>query len=364
MVLQKKEAGTQVDFGQAREIKLNYYTFQNDNFGVLGTQISPVTVSATVRDAFLNGNLGDIQAQATGQGMNAPYMLITWNETQQANGYLVTDLVIGLVGRPIRDYNTGPSFLMDSAKAIPWFNNFIKAFGINWKAWLLLTAPLHTPSGNTENIQSWTWDGTSASWYESAPIGSPIPDPPATTEVNQHFVTDGRVSDAIGLFVQQILDKGYTVTVLGYSTSICYAKSNEVHPPGSYTHYYEYKTHTRLTVDYQTNAPVWVQQAGTLNPFVLTAWMIIAIGIAIAAVAVGVGGYFALQNLTKTEKSYEEWGWVLNPNTGVWEWRIVKSGKESGPPDWFAWVIPVVALGIGAMVIWRLVPSRRGNRNE
>ena len=354
MTLQVKETGTTVDFANSREIDLQMYTFQNDVFGLYAYQSVPVTVDATTRNNFANGNLADLQNQANGQGMPIQYIRISWNETQQGSNFYITDLVVGVVSRVTRDFNTGPAYLLDALKAIWWFNQLISKVSMPWKAWLLLQPP-----NRTESFSRWNWDAVSATWYRSARIGQPIPDPPATSEVISRFISDGQVSVALGKFVQEIVDNGFQCTVLSYNVQVCYQRSPEIRQPGGYVHGYEYKTHTRLSVDFQTTSEALVP---FFTPIVIIA-IAKAIALIIAATAIGAAIYFALQNLTTTEKSYEKWDWVRNPDTGGWEWKPVETGSEKGPPDWWGSVITIVGvvgvIAVAVLVIPRLIPPRK-----
>ncbi|GAI00322.1 unnamed protein product, partial [marine sediment metagenome] len=77
-----------------------------------------MTVDAATRDAFVNGALEDLQTQAWGQGMEIQYILITWNETAEGGNYYITDLVVGVVAKVKRDFDTGPDYLINALKAI------------------------------------------------------------------------------------------------------------------------------------------------------------------------------------------------------------------------------------------------------
>ncbi len=354
MPLQVKETGTPVDFTNARDIDMQKYTFQDDFFGVYAYQGTPVMVDATTRDNFANGNLNDLQNQATEQGMPIQYIRISWNETYygMVQGYLITDLVVGVVSRGARIFNIGPTYLVNALKAIGWFNQLISKVSMPWKAWELLQTP-----NRTESFNRWNWDAISAPWSKSAPIGQPIPDPPATSEVVSHFVSEGKVSEALGKFVQEIIDKGFQCTVLSYKVQVCYERRPI--PSTGYYHGYQYRTHTRLSIDFQTNAEV-------LDPF-FTPIVIVALGkiiaLIIAALLVGAGIYFALQNLTTTEETYEKWEWVQNPDTGDWEWKPVETGSKKAPPDWWGTVFTIVGIVgvivVAAVVVPKLIPQRQ-----
>lgn len=345
-----KETGTPVDFTSARAIDLQRYTFRDDIIGIYAYQSAPVTVDVPIRDGFLNGNLQDLLVQASGQGMDIQYVRITWNETAYGNKYYITDLAVGVVAKIARDFNTGPAYLIDALKAVSWYNQLASKVTLPWNSWLLLQPP-----AQNESFKRWNWEAISAAWWETAPIDQPIPDPPLVEEVNSHFLSDGKVSEALGTFIQEIVDQGYTCAILRYKTQVCYERSPEIiHPPGYY-HGYEYKTHTRLSVDFQTTAE-------SLLP-VFPPLVIAAIGLAIALIIGSVGIYYALRNLTTQEKSYEKWSWVYNPNTGQWEWMPVETGTEKGAPEWWGTVLTAVGVVsvviLAAVILPRVLPARK-----
>ncbi|GAI49743.1 unnamed protein product, partial [marine sediment metagenome] len=76
--------------------------------------------------------------------------------------------------------------------------------------------------------------------------------------------------------------------------------------------------------------------------------------------------FYALQNLTTVEELYEIWGWVLNPETGEWEYRVIETGERRAPPEWWGETITIVgvvaalaaAAVVAVVVIPRILPER------
>jgi len=343
---QEKVWGTPVPVTQFREIGLQMYTFRDDFFGISAYQGAPVTVDSIVRDAFVNGNLADLVNQASGQGMAIQYVRISWNETMQGGKYYITDLVVGVVAKVARDFNTGPAYLIDALKAVWWYNQLISKMYMPWKSWLLLT-----PS-QTGTYHSWTWEAVSSTWFKSAPLQNPIPDPPAIEEVKSHFINDGHVSEGLGEFAKKMLDEGYTVTLLGYRTQICYERSPEIRV--GYYHQYIYRTHTRLSVDFTTTPEL--AELGEVRLIVPFVWLCIGIAILIIATALGVAVYEFLHNLSTQTETYEKWGWVQNPETGEWEYKITEKGEKTGPPEWWSYVIPIAVIGVAVVGAVLVIP--------
>ena len=342
----EKVWGTPVDFSQAREIALQMYTFRDDVFGIYAYQGAPVTVDSIVRDAFVNGNLADLVSQASGQGMAIQYVKISWNETMQGGRYYITDLVVGVVAKPTRDFNTGPAYLIDALKAVWWYDQLISKLYMPWKSWLLLTPT------QTGTYHSWTWEAVSGTWGKSAPLGQPIPEPPSIDEVKSHFINDGKVAEGLGEFAKKMLDEGYTVTLLGYRVQICYERSP--HMQFGYYHYYQYRTHTRLSVDFTTQPEITELEVVRLVP--LFVWGAIAIAIIIIAAYLGASAYQFLNNMSTQTETYEKWGWVQNPETGEWEYKITEQGTKTGPPEWWSYVIPIVVIGVAVVGAVLVIP--------
>ena len=189
-----------------------------------------------------------------------------------------------------------------------------------------------------ETKNRWVWKAVSSPFQLSSLSG--FPDPPSIEEVKQRFLEDGQVDTAIGEFVTSMLDEGYTITLLGYEVSI------EFECTRTWSHkdhdFAEYKTHTTLAVDFKSDPECLL----TESPLVITTGLIVAVGKAIAWILVGVGVYFAFRNLTTTHKEYEKWGYVKNPDTGEYEWKIIEKGSEDKPPveAWSGIVIIIIAL--------------------
>lgn len=350
--LMKKEAGTPVDFSQGREIDLQMYTFRDDIIGLYAYQGVPATIDRETRNAFVNGNLADILNQAAGQGMNIEYIRITWNETAQGNNYYITDLVVGVVAKVTRDYNTGPAYLIDALKAIGWYNQLISKLSMPWQSWLLLQTTRTTP------FTRWVWEAKSDVWGKSAGIGQPIPDPPPVSEVRGHFVDDGNVDEAIGAFVRRALDDGYTLTILSYKVDICYERVYYVYQG---MHGYSYRTHTRLSIDFTTGTELGAMAKRSFA-IPLFVWAAVAIAIIILAA----GGFFALQNLTTETETWQKWGWVQNPETGDWEYKVVEEGTKTGPPEYWGTVLTAIGvvsvLALTVIIVPRLLPGPKSQQ--
>lgn len=186
----------------------------------------------------------------------------------------------------------------------------------------------------------WVWEAVGSPYQKS---GLTVPHPPPPDELKYHFINDGHVPEAIGKFVMEMLGQGYTVHVLKWDAE-CHTELVR-----SWTHrdreYREYRTHTRLWVDFQSVPECFIVE----SPWVITAGAIYAIGKAIAVIIAAVGVYYAMQNLTTSRKVYEKWDYVENPDTGEWEWMRVERTEETGPPT--ETVIGIVIIAIVALVL-------------
>jgi hypothetical protein len=360
-LLQRKEIGTTVDFTKGIEItNFQRYMYRDDVVGILAYQSIPATINATIRDAFLNGNLADVQTQAAGQGMLVRYVETSWNETAQGNNYLITDFVVGVVFQVTRDYNTGPAYMVDALKAIPWFNQFMSKTSLPWKGWQLLS-PTRAGSYN-----HWVEESVSDFIVAGSPINEPPPELPDAVIVKAQIMSQGNFQNAFGTFTTNMLEKGYSVTfpANSYGIDICYEKTVTGAIPGQpYYHGYYYKVHVRFWWDF-TTVPDFTTTQGAKLQFLTTAfilWLIIIIG---GLMIVGVAVY----NLTHTRSEYTKWGPLLDANgnpildsNGNPIIIPVQTGSQEGPPDWWGFVVPIIALigaGAAVYVILKIIPRK------
>jgi len=213
----------------------------------------------------------------------------------------------------------------------------------------LATAPKYT--GITSFVR-WIWVAYSKEWGLKAAIPY-WPTPPTAEEVKRHFIEDGKLDEALGAFVRKMLEGGYTVTILGYNVevNIELLRKFTIYP----FNYCVWRTWVTLTVDFTTTPEISIKAIPAIF------WVIVALGIAISMIITSVGVFFALQNLTTHKTTYEKYAWVHSP-TCQYEWRVVESGSEQGPPDWWSYVlIPVgVTVALGAtLIIYEMVKGFR-----
>ena len=363
MPLVLREAGTIVDFTNSREINTQKYLFQDDIFGIYAYQSAPVTIDAATRNGFANGNIADLQNQANEQGMPIQYIRLSWNETQQGSSYYITDLVVGVVSKVTRNFNTGPAYLINALKAIGWFNQLISKVGMPWKAWLLLSPTRNTAYNN--------WGSESVSNWKSVvkPITEVLPDLPTSEATLVLLRQEGKFDDALGQFAVQMLDKGYTITLLSYNLSVCFEKTLTIRQPGGYFWGYQYRLHVRFSWEFTSNPDISVAESSRL--FIWTIPIILAICAGVAAFAVSV---LVAYNLTHEDSSYVKYDVLRDANgnpildeNGNPIIIPVEQGSKSGPPDWWSGIIQnvaIVALIIGGLVtavvvIPRLIPPRK-----
>jgi len=93
-------------------------------------------------------------------------------------------------------------------------------------------------------------------------------------------------------------------------------------------------------VEFTTNMPYSSLDSRGLFPVILTFILIIAV-----ILTAGLLAFEFIKRITTQTTVDEEWGWVQNPNTGIWERVLIKRSTTTGPPDWWAWAMPIIALG-------------------
>lgn len=350
-----KEYGTPVEFSSFREVGLTKFIFKDEIFGVHGYQSAPVMVAGATRHAFAGGDLNDLKVALEAAGLQVQYIKISWNETPSGPDVLITDLVVGVVVSAASYMNISGQRLLDALLTVDWFNNFVSLLVMPWRTYVLLT------SVETEPFNRWSWDATSDFLSRNRDETPPI------EETKMHFLTDGQVSLAMGEFVKTMIDEGYATTMLRYNVQVGYELLRPAFRTGAYTWAPAlYRTHVRLSVDFTSDPECFL----TESLIVLTAGVILAIGKAIAwiilALGVGLGVFFALQNLTTVEENYDKFGWVQNPETGEWEFRLIETGTKKAPPEWWGDVLTVVgvvaavaaAVVVAVVVIPRVLPER------
>ncbi len=366
MAAQRKETGTQFDFSKALEIKDIYakhrYTFRDDVFGVLATQEAPFTIDAATRNNLVNGNIADVTNQTWGQGMQLLYGVVSWNETAQGTGYYITDFTVGAVVKVARDYNTGPIFLIDALRAVPWLgaviNNKIPSY--RWKAWQLFTATRPNPYNH------WLSEAESKFIERRELIAVALPELPDAALVKQDILSKGAIDTALETFRTEMQKKGFTVAFPGnsYGVDVCFEKTpvvNEV-----LFHSYKFKIHYRLWWEFTTD-PDFTTEEGlsqtTLSPIV------IAVAVIIVVIIASAGAVWILHDAVITREEYVKYGVyydkdgnIIRDSNGDPVIGPTESGSKEAPADFMAWVLPIIALigaGVAAFVIFQFVPRRR-----
>lgn len=177
------------------------------------------------------------------------------------------------------------------------------------------------------------------------------PQPPTNLEVEPKVQL--ALDQAIGEFVRKIVDAGYTVTVkdYGYGYHFEYVEGG-VSGYTTRVYWAKYQFHLTIYVEYITNAPA---PLNTLLAPVLVFLIAMALVLVLAMVA-----YEFAHNLTSKTEINEQYGWVQNPNTGIWEWVVISRKTTTGPPDWWAYIIPIIALGGIVLLCPSLITGLRG----
>jgi ribosomal protein S21 len=331
-----KETGTPITFSQAKALDTQNFVFQNMTFGLYAYQGSPVTVDSATRNSFANGNLADITNQLVGQGMQPQYIRISWNETSSGNNYYITDLVVGLVIKVTGIVNTGPAYAIDALKKVGWFNQMVSKLTMPWQAWELIPEPATRP------LNRFDWDA----------VANPVEasSTPSADDVRTHFIVDGQVDVALGKFVKKMVDNGYATTIKSYQVYVGFEQETKRNRQNHMVTYY--RAHTRLSVDFTTTPSLGDSRT-------LFAWIIVAIGVAVAAIITAVAVYNWLNNLS-TQRT-DTYGWVQNPDTGEWEWVV--TGSQTSPPSWWSDVFIIVGVAIvgvaGLLLLPRLLPKKK-----
>ena len=353
MPLVVREAGTSVNFVTFKDVDLNKFIFQDEIFGVYAYQSYPVTVDAATRNAFANGNLADLQSVISANGMQPQYMRISWNEEVAGPNYYITDLVVGVLVKATSSIDITANRLTKVLSYVGWYKNLISKLVMPWQVYVI-----DLPTGIAQNFNRWSWDAVSATFQLSSLSGTPSP--PSVDETKNHFIYDknggNMVDSAIGEFARKMLDGGYQVTFLGYSVGIGY----ETVRIWQYRDrsYAEYKTHTRLSVDYTTNPEILSSK--TLVPQLII--QAAAAAIIILAGLIGTGIFFALNQMNTEEITTEHIEEYYDANGNLVR-KVIDRTTQKTTTNWLQPVVAIVGIVavivVAAVVLPRVLPERR-----
>jgi len=180
-----------------------------------------------------------------------------------------------------------------------------------------------------------------------------VPVPPSDSEVQS--VVTAQLNQGIGEFVRKVVDAGYSVTIqdYGYGYFFEYVEGGIIVGSSIPVYWAKYRFHLTFYVEYVSNAPSSFAQSllGPLGIFII--WIVVILGTLIIA---GI----AVNNLTSKTEVDEEWGWQVNPNTGIAERVLISRKTSTGPPDWWAYIIPIIALGGIVLLFPSLITGLRG----
>jgi len=145
----------------------------------------------------------------------------------------------------------------------------------------------------------WEWTAKGKSWLIKTQKPCPSPpeplEPDADVVLLDHFINDGNIEAAIGKFVTECINGGYTVAVSNYTPEAYNEKIKEWQD--QYYWYQVFQAKTKLTVDFECDKEI---MASPIAPLIIAA---IAVAIAAIGIGIGAGAFFALQNLTTTKKT-------------------------------------------------------------
>ena len=170
------------------------------------------------------------------------------------------------------------------------------------------------------------------------------PTPPSNTEVETNI--QPALSAAVGELVRTVVDAGYTITVRDYGYGYYFELVEGGQKYGQ--KYATYRLHLTIYIEYTTNIPRLVM--GIDDLFIILFVILIA----------GLIAWRIANNLTTKTTVNEQYGWVQNPNTGIWEFVVISRKTDTGPPDWWAYIIPIIALGGIVLLFPSLITGLRG----
>jgi hypothetical protein len=317
------ETGTEVTFTAADKVLLNTKALQGQTIGVVGNQYIAANVAdniATALNNFTMQNLTDIAAEiSTFLSNPVRYMKVSWN--MGANN-LVTDFVIGCVVQIGNVPNNGAD-LQNAVHSTPlgYITDAFPSFG--YAAYIIGTPPVgtfHYKQTVTAKTDNWLPLPTLLEEYGTEAA--------AIAELQNKFIAN--IKSATEQAYQQ---QGITVNVIS-------ATVTDIHLEKRLAVSGLLKgTECRLVVSFEIVLDSNIAfQKSPIAPLVLAALLVLAKIIAIAIV-VGITAYLIVEWLkamtTHTYTSEQtQYGWVLNPNTGDWEWKATSTKTESGTnPD-------------------------------
>lgn len=346
------ESGTTVDFSTANVVANTEYIYSG-LAGLYGYQ--PVPSKTTINIDSLGASLSTIMANLTSK-IHANYAKMSWNV--QPDG-TITDFVFGLA-YTVRyavtfadiyvSLPTDFKVLLNQLGMVSGPNDALVINGFT--SYLLYGATQGGVSYTTEiQFKSSPWDVA----------------PPSDADLAQQLISAGNIDNALSQFVSQYVQEGYQIGLRDYNVT---AHANPI--PRNPTQPQFYYTTATLSFSYTSDKPIPEFEGG-----IQSLQIIIIIAVIAAFIIGGVLLVDVFNNLTTTHTTTTKNMVWTNPNdypvtvhTPDGDITIPAHGTytttqtidTTKPPDYWGWVIPIVALigaGAGVYIILQLIPKHR-----
>lgn len=347
--------GTAVDFGQASVIP-NTESVLVGLAGFYGYQPAPATTNVNIDN--IGKSLASIMSALAPSLMVVKYAQISWNQTDNT----VTDFVFGMAYEARNPVSFADIYAKLPSDFQVLLNQLEMVYGpldnltINGFTSYLLYGAVQSNAVYTASIE------LQSGPYTLDQVGGSVP---SDSEIATLFISQGKVDEALAKFVSEMSLKGYTVTLRGYSVTAhaAVAGISNTPPPRPF-----YRSYITLSFSFTSDKPLpEFMTAKLIAPVV--AIIIILIVTFIVANAVD----DIINNLTTTKTTIDEVATITNPSNlpvtvktpqgdvtipagGTYTYSITKD--LTTPPNWWSWVIPVIALGAFGIVAVFLLPLR------
>lgn len=290
------------------------------------------------------------------------YAQISWNQT----GNAVTDFVFGMAyeaRNPIRFadiYARLPSDFQVLLNQLEMVYGPLDNPTINGFTSYLLYGLVQSNAVYTANVQ------LESGPYTLDQVGGSVP---TDSEIAALFISQGKVDEALAKFVSEMSLKGFTVTIRGYTVNAhaFVAGLSPTPPPRPF-----YRSFVVLNFSFTSDKPLPEFVAAQLIAPVVAIIIILIVTFIVANAVDDI-----INNLTTTKTTIKQEATIANPTNqavtvetpqgkvtipagGTYTYTLTKDLQE--PPDWWSWVIPVIALGGMGIVAAFLIPLRPRRR--
>ena len=345
------ETGAQQPFTAGDKVSLSTKALQNQTIGIIGKQFISATVDAPTA-AFLptmtQQNLTDLAAFI---GQHSSTQVLYAHIAYDINGNVVTNYYLGIVAK----INYVPNNGQDIANAVHlsplgYITDQFASYG--YDAYIIGQPPVgtfHYKQTITTKTDNWISLPNLLSAYSSEQA--------ALDDLRNKFLAEIQNSTQ-----QAYAAQGINVNVISANVLDCHLEK------ASFVSGLQRETGCKFVITFELVLDSDIAfQNSPIAPLVIAALILLA-KILAAAVVIAITVYLIVEWLkamtTQTYTSEQTtYGWVANPNTGVYEWKPISTKTESGTNPDIGGILSVGSIAvIGVVVVVVVILAMLGFR--